>query len=51
MKKNQKPQKEKLFIRLINKIIGLKDLKLFELALGWVKGMSIKIEFFPKKEK
>lgn len=50
MKKTKKSKKENLFIRLINKILGLKDLKLFELALGWVRGMSIKIEFFPKKE-
>ena len=49
MKKKNK--KELLFIKILNRILKLANLKIFELAIGFVKGFSIKIEFFKKKEK
>lgn len=45
-----KNKKELLFIRILNKVLKLANLKIFELAIGFVKGFSIKIEFFKKKE-
>jgi len=50
MKKNKKEKKENLFIRLLNRILKLKHLKMFELAIGFVKGFSVKVEFFADKD-
>lgn len=47
--KKKQPRKEGLFLKLINKVLKLEHLKMFEIALGWVKGMSLKIEFFEMK--
>ena len=49
-KKSKKIKRENLFIRILNKVLKLKYLKMFELAIGFVKGFSIKVEFFAKKE-
>jgi len=46
-----KTKKENLFMRLFNRILKLSYLKAFELAIGFVKGFSVKIEFFEKKNK
>ena len=48
MKKKNK--KELLFIRILNKVLKLANLKIFELNIGFVKGFGIKIEFFKSKE-
>lgn len=50
MKKKNKGKKENLFVRLFDKILKLKHLKMFELAIGFVKGFSVKVEFFEDKE-
>ncbi len=47
MKQNKK---EGFFLKLFNRILKLKYLKMFELAIGFVKGFSVKVEFFQKKE-
>lgn len=44
-----KKKKDILFIRILNRILKLKDLKLFEIGIGLVKGFSIKVEFFKNK--
>jgi len=44
--KNKPSKKESLFFRLFNRILKLKHLRLFELAIGFVKGFSVKVEFF-----
>ena len=46
--KNKK-RKESLFIKILNKALKLPYLKLLELSIGFVKGFSIKIEFFQTK--
>lgn len=45
----KKPKKEALFIRILNRLLKLKLLKLLELSIGFVKGFSVKIEFFQEK--
>lgn len=45
----KKSKKESLLIKLLNRILKLKYLKLFEIAIGFVKGFSIKVEFFEGK--
>ena len=49
--KNKKLKKKKgmLFIRLLNKLIKLKHLRILELSIGWVKGFSVKIGFYEDK--
>lgn len=50
MKNNKKkPKKEALFVRILDKLLKLKFLKLLELSIGFVKGFSVKIEFFQEK--
>ena len=49
--KKEKNKKELLFIKILNRILKLNNLKIFELAIGFVKGFSIKLEFFKQKEK
>lgn len=39
-------KKEGFFLKLFNKILKLKHLKMFELAIGLVKGFAVKVEFF-----
>lgn len=48
--KDKQNKKEGFFLKLFNRILKLKYLKMFELAIGFVKGFSVKVEFFPKKE-
>ena len=47
--KNKK--KEGFFLKLFNRILKLKHLRMFELAIGFVKGFSVKVEFFESKNK
>lgn len=49
--KNPKRKNENLFIRILDKILKLSYLKMFELSIGFVKGFSIKVEFFESKMK
>lgn len=51
MKKSKKQKKGSLFIRVLNRLLKLDCLKLLELSIGFVKGFSVKIEFFEAKEK
>jgi hypothetical protein len=50
---NKKPKKKKdaLFVKILDKLLKLKLLKLLELSIGFVKGFSVKVEFFQEKEK
>ena len=48
-KKKRKVKKESLFIRILNRLLKLKLLKLLELSIGFVKGFAVKIEFFEDK--
>lgn len=47
--KNKKPKKDTLFVRILDKLLKLKFLKLLELSIGFVKGFSVKIEFFQER--
>ncbi len=51
MKKKTKQKKQALFIRVLNRLLKLDYLKLLELSIGFVKGFSVKIEFFEEKGK
>ena len=48
-KKKHKNKNENLFMRILNKILKLSYLKMFELVIGFVKGFCIKVEFFESK--
>lgn len=50
-RKKKKDKKENLFIRVLNRLLKLNYLKLLELSIGFVKGFSVKIEFFEEKGK
>jgi len=41
-------KKETLFIRILNRLLKLECLKILELSISWLKGFSIKIEFFKR---
>jgi len=41
-------KKEGLFVRLLDKILGLANLKMFELGIGFMKGFNVKVEFFDR---
>ena len=45
----KKPKKDSLFVKVLNRLLKLKFLKLLELSIGFVKGFSVKVEFFPEK--
>jgi len=47
IKKNS--DKKSFFSKTLNKLLKLPLLKLLELSIGWVKGFSVKIEFFERK--
>ena len=49
--KDKITKNEGFFLKLFNRILKLKCLKMFELAIGFVKGFSVKIEFFESKNK
>lgn len=51
MKNKTKQKKQPLFIRILNRLLKLNYLKLLELSIGFVKGFSVKIEFFEEKGK
>ena len=51
MFKKKKSNQENLFVRILNKILKLNYLKMFELSIGFVKGFAVKVEFFEGKEK
>jgi len=48
VKKNP-TRKEALFVRVLNRLLRLRFLKLLELSIGLMKGFSVKIEFFEDK--
>lgn len=48
--KNKK-KKQSLFIKILNRLLKLNYLKLLELSIGFVKGFSVKLEFFEEKGK
>ena len=45
----KKTKKESLFFRVLNRVLKLSYLKLFEFSVGFVKGISFKVEFFETK--
>lgn len=47
---HNKNKKQSLFFKTLNKLLKLPLLKLLELSIGFVKGFSVKIEFFEDKE-
>lgn len=51
MKKSKKKKRGSLFIRVLNRLLKLDCLKLLDLSIGFVKGFSVKIEFFEQKNK
>ena len=50
-KEEKKNKKEGLFVRILDRLLKLKLLKLLELSIGFVKGFSVKLEFFEEKNK
>lgn len=50
-RKCKKKKKGSLFIRILDRLLKLKFLKLLELSIGFVKGFAVKIEFFEDKGK
>jgi hypothetical protein len=48
-KSKKKNKKDPLFVRILNRLLKLKFLKLLELSIGFVKGFAVKIEFFEDK--
>lgn len=49
-KKVKKPRKEFFLVRILNKVLKLDYLKMLDISVGFVKGFSVKLEFFEKKE-
>ena len=47
--KKKPKKKDALFVRILNRLLKLKFLKLLELSIGLVKGFAVKIEFFEDK--
>ena len=50
-RKRRRAKKANIFVRILNKLLKLKFLKLLELSIGFVKGFAVKIEFFEDKAK
>lgn len=50
LKKPKQNKNEGFFLKLFNRILKLKSLKMFEVAIGFIKGFSVKVEFFENKE-
>ncbi len=51
MKRTKHQKQASLFVRTLNRLLKLPLLKLMELSLGWVKGFSVKVEFFEDKRR
>ena len=43
--------KENINFRVLNKVLKLSNLRLFDISISWLKGFGLKVEFFDKKEK
>ena len=50
-KKRRRAKKANIFVRILDKLLKLKFLKLLELSIGFVRGFAVKIEFFEDKNK
>lgn len=50
-RRNRRKKKGSLFVRILDRLLKLKFLKLLELSIGFVKGFAVKIEFFEDKDK
>ena len=48
-RKQKRAKKANIFVRILDKLLKLKFLKLLELSIGFVKGFAVKIEFFEDK--
>jgi len=44
--KKETTKKESLFLKVLNRLLKLKFLKVLDLSLGLVKGFSVRLEFF-----
>ena len=45
-KKPPIPKRESLFLKVLNRLLKLKFLKVLNLSLGLVKGFAVRLEFF-----
>lgn len=50
-RKRRRAKKANIFVRILDKLLKLKLLKILELSIGFVKGFAVKIEFFEDKNK
>lgn len=50
-RKQRNKKKASLFVKVLDKLLKLKFLKLLELSIGFVKGFAVKVEFFEDKTK
>lgn len=48
-KQKKKNKKKSLFVRILNRLLKLKFLKLLDLSIGVIKGFNVRIEFFEQK--
>lgn len=48
-RKRKRKKKANLFVRILDRLLKLKFLKLAELSIGFVKGFAVKVEFFEDK--
>jgi len=48
-RKRRKAKKANIFVRILNRLLKLKLLKLLKLSIGLVKGFAVEIEFFEDK--
>ena len=46
----KKKNKESIFFKVLNSVLKLENLKLFEFSISFLKGFNIKLEFFEKKK-
>jgi len=50
MKYKNKKSRESIFFRVLNSVLKLENLKLFEFSISFLKGFNIKLEFYEKKK-
>jgi len=51
MKIEKRKSRESIFFKVLNSVLKLENLKLFEFSISFLKGFNIKLEFYEKKEK
>ena len=48
--KKKRNKRESIFFRVLNSVLKLENLKLFEFSISFLKGFNIKLEFYEKKK-